>query len=1071
MKFGSELNDRSILKWKNYNIDYNQIKQKIKKATSQSSSNQNSVSSNSSDYTVTTSSSAPDSVYKERRQRQLLHDLYVTFKNQIEFVSLFVNSKYGEISRRELQIKKQLDAFINTIYYSNNNSNDPRNNNNNLNRNAVYIRMQTRKLIVIKSELNDISINLQDLSRFIMLQKIALRKLFKKFLKYSNYPHKQELVEKITNVSLEGNPDSFVNLDLNDAVMELTLMFDVLNNYFPNGAILSQAEIIQLQKQKQEEQMHLRNDNNNQISTSATANSNTGATEDITNKPRQSSVVTLDSLQLPAGPNDNLSNKVVYSKSVTFDLISQKKGPVVQRYWVHKDNINELNLLLSSHFKLITDDDGLIEGSDTHNSPSNACRQQQTTEQQQQQHQQQKNSTNNQTFSLKKTKSHTDLVQSEQLASLSQKLSQQQQPQQSNLNYSHHVIDDTEETFRPYTHVISLWLNNLSNPVYSYTKNIIGNDLYETKQEVGQITIHDNLHSSSPPLLVAPVGGLRQFTFTNITDELSNNIFKFNSNQKSNSESTMTANEFKEKIFNKWKLTGMLGNPKMAQLSFDWCINKKVLPLAKVRYNRTRFISVNSTIDSKNVNQKIDCYITLDQQIETVKVENTETASPIWNAEDEKNKLSFPHAILEIRYDSPLKRLTDEVVGLMKSHLVYNVNDLNFSLNNYLLMQYYQNSLSDDCILEYVAPWFDRLSNGTDIRKLPELVKRPRRSTNGGSFVSGSEIETTSTTGPTDNINPRSILLNREEVGPVKPKVRYWNEFDDGSEGEDNTGFYVDDDEYGSYDSNTNLLSFFGLLTPERVEEILDFSNRLADSFNKYNLIKKLNFFKSKNDSIYNNDYAVFANDQRRKTHFYHSQLHGVAPYDENSALLPSNQTSASNHALSNSESDTDLSDMNNFPPNGPSSQNYGSVSHNFNGFNMNPQLEQQPTLRSNRLASIVHGDTKPNELISQMHHDTVISFLYLSTIVLSCLSTGVGVGVISSLLNNGLNDGAPAQGLILVLFFAFMSLFFSLILSIIGVCLLMARYNPAPMYHHFLIWGVFLLVTTFLVISICIFL
>ncbi|OUM52324.1 hypothetical protein BVG19_g1503 [[Candida] boidinii] len=1068
MKFGSELNDRSILKWKNYNLDYNQIKQLIKKATSHSSSNQNSVLSNSSDYTVTTSSSAQDSIYKERRQRQLLHDLYVTFKSQIEFVSLFVNSKYGEISRRELQIKKQLDAFINSIYYSNNN---------NLNGNPVYIRMQTRKLIVIKSELNDISVNLQDLSRFVMLQKIALRKLFKKFLKYSNYPHKQELVEKITNVSLEGNPDSFVNLDLNDAVMELTLMFDVLNNYFPNGAILSQDEITQLQKQKQEDQRNIRNDNNNQISTTSTSNSTT-TTEGIINKPRQTSVVTLDSLQLPAGPNDNLANKIVYSKSVTFDLISQKKGPVVQRYWVHKDNLNELNLLLSSHFKLITDDDGLIEGSDTHNGLSHIGHQQQNLEQQQQQRQnqlqQQKNSTNSQTFSLKKTKSNTDLVQSEQLTTLSQKIShqRQQQPQQSNLNHLHHVIDDTEETFRPYTHVVSLWLNNLSNPVYSYTKNIIGNDLYENKQEVGQIAIHDNLHSASPPLLVAPVGGLRQFTFTNITDELSRNIFEFNSNQKSNSESTTPVNEFKEKIFNKWKLTGMLGNPKMAQLSFDWCINKKVLPLAKVRYNRTRFISVNSAIDSKNINQKIDCYITLDEQIETVKVENTGTASPIWNAQDEKNKLSFPHAILEIRYESPLKRLTDEVVILMKSHLVYHVNDLNFSLNNYLLMQYYQDNLSDDCILEYVAPWFDRLLNGTDIRKLPELNKRPRRSTNGGSFASGNDLETTSNgTVPTGNINPRGILLNREEVGPVKPKIRYWNEFDDGSEGEDNTGFYVDDDEYGSYDSNTNLLSFFGLLTPERVEEILEFSNRLANSINKYNVLKKLNFFKQKNDSVYNNDYSVFVNGQRRKTHFYHSQLHGADNYDENSDLFPTNQTNTGNRAFSNSESDTDLSDMNNIPPNGSNSQNYGSVSHNLNGFNMNTQLEQQPTFRNNRLSSIVHGDTKPNELITQMHHDTVISFLYLSIIVLSCLSTGVGVGVISSLLNNGLNDGAPAQGLVLVLFFAFMSLFFSLILSIIGVCLLMARYNPAPMYHHFLIWGVFLLVTTFLVISICIFL
>lgn len=34
MKYGSELSRRSVPEWKSYNIDYNEIKQIIKKATS-----------------------------------------------------------------------------------------------------------------------------------------------------------------------------------------------------------------------------------------------------------------------------------------------------------------------------------------------------------------------------------------------------------------------------------------------------------------------------------------------------------------------------------------------------------------------------------------------------------------------------------------------------------------------------------------------------------------------------------------------------------------------------------------------------------------------------------------------------------------------------------------------------------------------------------------------------------------------------------------------------------------------------------------------------------------------------
>ncbi|GMF01648.1 unnamed protein product [Ambrosiozyma monospora] len=63
-----------------------------------------------------------------------------------------------------------------------------------------------------------------------------------------------------------------------------------------------------------------------------------------------------------AGPSSSAtSSPSMFSRTTTFDLVSRKKAPQSQLFWVHKDNLNELMFYLLKEFKLISDDSGLVD--------------------------------------------------------------------------------------------------------------------------------------------------------------------------------------------------------------------------------------------------------------------------------------------------------------------------------------------------------------------------------------------------------------------------------------------------------------------------------------------------------------------------------------------------------------------------------------------------------------------------------------------------------------------------------------------------------------------------------------
>lgn len=161
MKFGKNLAHLSIPEWKLYNLDYNDLKTHIRDATQ---------------------SSSPD-----------LKALYRLFLKNFDNLNLFVGTKSGELSRKladhrshfrklrteSTSVVAQLNS-LNTLHYS---------------------------------IINDDSIEIKKLNKFILVQKIAVKKILKKFLKH--YPDKelaQRFADSLT-YTLQSNPSSFVRFD------------------------------------------------------------------------------------------------------------------------------------------------------------------------------------------------------------------------------------------------------------------------------------------------------------------------------------------------------------------------------------------------------------------------------------------------------------------------------------------------------------------------------------------------------------------------------------------------------------------------------------------------------------------------------------------------------------------------------------------------------------------------------------------------------------------------------------------------------------------------------------------
>lgn len=162
MKFGKNLAHLSIPEWKVYNLDYNDLKASIRDVTQAESTD--------------------------------LSLLYQKFTDNFDYLNLFVLTKTGEIVR----ILQSAIAEFDVIKASNESS----------------VTRLGRLSTLHYSIINNISIELRKLTKFILVQKIAVKKILKKFAKhYHDKSLSKPFISSLMHM-LQSNERSFVNMDL-----------------------------------------------------------------------------------------------------------------------------------------------------------------------------------------------------------------------------------------------------------------------------------------------------------------------------------------------------------------------------------------------------------------------------------------------------------------------------------------------------------------------------------------------------------------------------------------------------------------------------------------------------------------------------------------------------------------------------------------------------------------------------------------------------------------------------------------------------------------------------------------
>lgn len=175
MKFGKKILDLSIPEWKSHSLDYNDLKGQIK-------------------------------LYN--KQEVTLNDLNSKFIVNFDLINLFVKTKYNEVFKKFTFYSHQFYDILND--------------------DAISVDVKTLKLDILVSKLVELSIILKKLSKFILIQKIAVKKIFKKLLKKTD--NNMLVCEFILNlkVYLNKNKSSFVNFNLVNLTIKLTNLINLI---------------------------------------------------------------------------------------------------------------------------------------------------------------------------------------------------------------------------------------------------------------------------------------------------------------------------------------------------------------------------------------------------------------------------------------------------------------------------------------------------------------------------------------------------------------------------------------------------------------------------------------------------------------------------------------------------------------------------------------------------------------------------------------------------------------------------------------------------------------------------
>ncbi|KAI9708121.1 MAG: hypothetical protein M1820_004325 [Bogoriella megaspora] len=287
MKYGQTLRQRSIPEWSHYNVDYDDIKQLIKDRTTPGCGQALSIPGQG-----------------QRSENDFEEVLFGVLTDQHQRINLFVRSKIGEIDRRLARLEDQTRRL-------------------NIQLRTVRATKVTAKRLVRYGKLeNDVlraGNEIQSLSRFIGVQRLAFAKLLKKYRKWTN----SDTLEN-RFIAKFNRPESFSKVDLGVLLGRWAEALQEVRAPFQPGFFNSGVSSFTTDRQTRK-----------------------GSAKNSSREEREEHKVT-----------SLIHSAITKGSALDFD-IALATMPVDVRsreasFWVHNDDIVELQILLLQHLQLFS---------------------------------------------------------------------------------------------------------------------------------------------------------------------------------------------------------------------------------------------------------------------------------------------------------------------------------------------------------------------------------------------------------------------------------------------------------------------------------------------------------------------------------------------------------------------------------------------------------------------------------------------------------------------------------------------------------------------------------------------
>ena len=658
MKYGETLHQRSIPQWHVYNVDYNDIKRLIKVRTTK-------------DQAMAIAVPGHDGEYKALQAFE--DELYSELREQHQRVALFIKSKSGELSRKLAALEKHVEQ-LRRRYLSANQSTIP----------IGHLKRFSKAEEAVLS----VGEELQALSRFIGAQQLAFQKLLKKYKKWTGSSSLGERVKR-----------------------------DVLDQ--PSGSMTSDLKLLLVHWKEILESVRAPFEAGIRWSVQQQASNCIGEDKDWKNKgygadrcvhgedlPLRGSEGTIDLDQAARSGN-----------AVQFDIVFATAPPnstgTINTYWVHNDNLVQLQVLLLQHARMTCNEKS--EKSSRRSSHRSS------------------------TYSLNTYESERFLTPPESAV---------------------------DETYCGNERQLARQLGKSS---------VMGSDCLSPIVPLESPMIICGSDGKEPLVAVRK----RQNTIGDHENSL-DNFERFPCKRSS------VLSIFEDRR-----------NPNLVDQKLqEWLAdNKEVEPIVVVRKKRQRFVGFENDSQSRT-------FVSLDYGISFCKYSSNLSATL---PRTECPSISFPHSVLIVRSEG--RSSQGLIAALQNSHLVQKVPGFTLEKHAITLLLANQRRIS--------LPWNTLL--GQEIRRLPSQQKACRRKTVDEHLPSVSSpstdvpiVSTFSTrarrssmpTTPEPLRSPSLIALDKkrsdhESFAPqllkrssLSAPMRYWNEFDNGDEQEED-GYYV----------------------------------------------------------------------------------------------------------------------------------------------------------------------------------------------------------------------------------------------------------------------------------------